>query len=337
MTVLGRYFDGNSAVAHAVQVEFRDGQLQLRGTELARQAALGELQCSEPLRYAPRILSFADGAYLELPETDELQGLLAAHGHRKRWVVSAQAHLGIIFLSSVLLLAGGFSAWRWGLPPAAQLAAQHTPIQLRQLLGEQTLLRLDASLFEDSELDPERQSQLRQGLISITEPGAESPQLVFRKSPVLGANALALPGGTIVLLDELVAIADNDEQVVAVLGHELGHVVFHHGLRMLYQSSVTALAATWLFGDVSALIAAAPTVLLQAHYSREFEREADRYALLRLSAAGLPPGALLGALEGLVDEHGVSRDRPTSFLDSHPAPAQRFAEIRSFIGELQSR
>lgn len=53
-------------------------------------------------------------------------------------------------------------------------------------------------------------------------------------APQIGANAFALPDGTLVVTDELVELAgDNDDEVLAVLAHELGHIHERHGLRLL--------------------------------------------------------------------------------------------------------
>ena len=90
---------------------------------------------------------------------------------------------------------------------------------------------------------------------------------------------MALPSGTLIVTDAFVMLAANDDEIVSVLAHEAGHVEHHHGLRLVFQNSVVALVITWLVGDVSTLLAAAPTALLQAKYSRDFERDADAYAV----------------------------------------------------------
>ena len=62
--------------------------------------------------------------------------------------------------------------------------------------------------------------------------------LEFRKSPAVGPNAFALPGGTVVLLDELVAAAAHDDEIAAVLAHEIGHLHGRHTMRHVLQTSV---------------------------------------------------------------------------------------------------
>jgi Zn-dependent protease with chaperone function len=69
-----------------------------------------------------------------------------------------------------------------------------------------------------------------------------------------------------------------------VLAHEAGHVIGRHGLRQVLQNSMTTLFVLYATGDASSLGVALPVVLVQAGYSREFEAEADRFALDLLRA-----------------------------------------------------
>ena len=96
-----------------------------------------------------------------------------------------------------------------------------------------------------------------------------------------GANALTLPNGTIVFTDEMVNLAVNDHELVAILGHEIGHVVHRHILRRIIQDSTITILILFITGDVSSassVVLALPSILLDLSYSREFEIEADDFA-----------------------------------------------------------
>ncbi len=77
----------------------------------------------------------------------------------------------------------------------------------------------------------------------------------FRASKI-GPNALALPGGVIYVTDELVELAPDDDAVIGVLAHELGHIEQRHLMRRLFASAAVGAAAAVLFGDVSTVLAA---------------------------------------------------------------------------------
>src|SRR5207245_11457608 len=119
-------------------------------------------------------------------------------------------------------------------------------------------------------------------------------RLLPRACRGLGANAFALPGGAVVITDALVKLARNDDQITAVLAHEIGHVRHRHGLRIALQAAGLAAPAPALFGDATSITSLAttlPVALLQSGYSRELEAEADDYAFQRLREVGVSPKA----------------------------------------------
>ena len=83
------------------------------------------------------------------------------------------------------------------------------------------------------------------------------------------------------MTDELVELAEEENEIVAVLAHEVGHVRGRHSLRLLLQDSVAALLLVGILGDVSTaslIVASVPSVLVEAKHSREIEAEADDFA-----------------------------------------------------------
>jgi Zn-dependent protease with chaperone function len=164
---------------------------------------------------------------------------------------------------------------------------------------------LDRGLFEPSKLPKERQQEIAEAFVRLVPPEGKPPRytLHFRDGGAVGANALALPDGTIVVTDQLVKLAQHNEEILAVLAHELGHINRRHGLRMLIQGSIVAFVVSWYIGDVSSVAAGAPTLLLQARYSREHELEADRYGAAMLKANGISPRRLADMLAKLEAAH----------------------------------
>jgi Zn-dependent protease with chaperone function len=114
-------------------------------------------------------------------------------------------------------------------------------------------------------------------------------------------NALALPGGHIVLTDSLVKLMGNDtDLVMAVLAHELGHVYHRHTMQSLLKGSASALIVGAIAGDVSGistLAITAPIALSTIQYTRAGEYEADRYAVELLRKVGLSSEHFARAME----------------------------------------
>ncbi|MGZ5088514.1 MAG: M48 family metallopeptidase, partial [Usitatibacter sp.] len=181
--------------------------------------------------------------------------------------------------------------------------AERIPPSMEEELSRQTLASADTFVFKPSKVDPARREAVNRDFASLravaSVPGGT--RLEFRDGEFLGPNALTFPGGVIVVTDKLVEIMD-DDQVVAVLAHELGHVHHRHGTRHLLNNSMHALIAMAVFGDVSAVAGTAatvPTVLVNTAYSRDFEREADGYAFELLRRSGRSPLDFARALESL--------------------------------------
>jgi Zn-dependent protease with chaperone function len=221
------------------------------------------------------------------------------------------------------------------LPALAAAAADRVPSGAAATLGELTLRSLDASTFQPSAVPAARQAEIAGRFSRLRFPSgatAGSYEIVFRRSDAVGANAMALPSGTIVVTDGLVALSGNDDEIVAVLAHEAGHVQHRHGLRLLFQSAFARAGIGLLLGDVSALAATASTVLLEAKYSRDFERDADAYAVSLLDANGIPRARFARMLERLEEwarSRGADGDSALiSYLSSHPVTRERLESIR---------
>ncbi len=144
-----------------------------------------------------------------------------------------------------------------------------------------------------------------------------------------GANAFALPSGIVVITDALVKLSRNDDEVIAVLAHEVGHLEHRHSLRIVMQDSAVALVAATVIGDPfssSTLAAALPTMLVHARYSREFETEADDYAYGFLVSHRIPTQAFADMLTRLDSEQESSVAE--TFLSSHPSTQERVERFR---------
>jgi Zn-dependent protease with chaperone function len=328
-----RYFDGHQATAHAVALSIANGRVRVSGDGISRDDPIGGVIVSERIGRTPRFVRFADGAFCEVTNIDGLEAALISarvdSGAVSQWETSGR----LVAILVVVMALGGAAAYWFGLPLLARGLADRLPTSALEGLSNQTLQILDGQVFTPSELTLQRQQALSARFALVRWPAsAEIPMRVLhRKSEQLGANALALPSGTIVVTDELVALAKSDDEILAVLAHEAGHVQERHGLRSIIQSSAVSLLVTWLLGDVGSLVAVAPTALLQAKYSRDLERDADGYAAATLSGNGLSLGLLADILERMEEAHGGPTGRlagAISYVSTHPATEERIDALR---------
>lgn len=152
-------------------------------------------------------------------------------------------------------------------------------------------------------------------------------------------NAFAAPGGLILATRGLMKCCQNEDELAAVLAHEIGHVEKQHGLRAIrtgrLNSALTILAVEAgknLAGEQLAEVTKAfdesindiTTTLMNSGYSRKLEYEADAAAVAILRRAGYSPGALAAMLENMAKNWDSSRK---DFAATHPAPADRIAQL----------
>jgi predicted Zn-dependent protease len=156
-------------------------------------------------------------------------------------------------------------------------------------------------------------------------------------------NAFAAPGGLIFVTRGLLACADSEDTVAAILAHEISHVVKQHGLQAIKKSRVTsaltsvaiATAQTAGSDELAKLtsvfedsITDITSTLINSGYSRAFEKEADLMAVGILKRVGYDPNALVRMLEVM-----KTRLKPggLDFAKTHPDPEVRIAEIRKIL------
>jgi Zn-dependent protease with chaperone function len=306
-----------------------DGQdLVMVGDDVNARVPFARITVDERLGRAPRRLRLDDGAFCEVRDLEALDALLALTPHRDGRVDRMQRNLHLALVACVACIALAVVAYEWGLPWAAAEAARRLPPAVGRTLSVQALKIMDGGILSSSRIAEQRQQALKAKFDALRLPGDGTPvpTLLFRDSPQLGANAFALPDGTIVVLDDLIASIDDDPEILAVLAHEMGHVHGRHGLQLLFRSSAVGALATFYFGDISHLLAVAPAAVVQARYSQALELEADDFAAKMLRQNGMSPGLLADALKTVAERRPGSADG--GYLSSHPPTDQRMRHLR---------
>ena len=343
------YFDGQSTRSHAVILLLHKGVVVVTGEGIRRTMRLAQLRVSEPLLHAPRVVRLPDGGTLEVSDKGFTR-LLRKNGHHDHWVVHWQQNWGMALAALCVLVTLLLSGYQWGLPWAADRLARHLPTALEDKIGDAQFSVVDAKLMEPSKLDAADQARLQKLFQALRAPDGEKTayRLQFRHSKI-GPNAFALPNGVIILTDQLVMLARDDQAVLGVLAHELGHLKRRHALRRMVQGLGVGVIVNLFVGDVSAVLTAVPTLLLDQKYSRDFEREADQYAIAMLHANSIPLAPMadlfvkLGSSAGRGDASAEATATPPAsskkspraadatadFFSSHPSDAERIAALRA--------
>lgn len=326
------FFDGRSARAHPVRLHCEDGRLHVRGGGVELAVPLRAVQWPERTRHGVRVAELPGGASLHCADAHAWDAFAQHCGRRDSLVVRAQQSWRWVLasLATLALLLGAL--YHWGVPWAAGAALALIPPSVDQNVGDAALGSLDEHLLKPSELPVEQRQALRTAFEQAlaAQPTGTVPlhRLEFRRSR-LGPNAFALPGGAIVLTDELVTLVDGDPAVITgVLGHELGHVRQRHGMRLLLQVSAIGVLSSAVLGDFSTLLAGVPVLVGQAAYTRDAEREADAESARILRDAGLSPAVMVTFFERIATWR-KTRDAPASGASAPPAEPR---EAPSWLG-----
>ena len=341
------WFDGSSARAVRVTLRIDGDTLRIeRDDGVAQSVPLSAVRWPERTRHGARVAHLREGGSLHALDAADWDAWARTGGVGESAVVTAQQSWRATFVAVALLLVLAGAGYLWGVPWLARTALVLLPASADRAIGEAALGSIDGTLLAPSRVPEARQRELRDAFARALaqarpEGTATPPELLFRAGrgsgpnarSALGPNAFALPGGTIVVTDELLELlAGRDDVLLGVLGHEHGHVQRRHGMRLLVQATLIGTAAGIAIGDFSSVLAAAPALLGQNAYSRDFEREADADAIALLRAAGVSPVVMVELFERLAAQRGAARDRPGPDLGialaSHPADAERIARFR---------
>ncbi|EOB4964211.1 Zn-dependent protease [Vibrio vulnificus] len=239
------------------------------------------LHISEPIGRLPVRISFPNGWVFVTESSTALSKWLGFH-KKQSYVDRMEGNIPAWILSAMVCLAVIAGGYYYLLPWGSQKIAESLPDSLSIAVGEQVLDSLDLQL-QPSQLPEEQQSAIRQRVQQFAQVLPELPydiKVEFRSMPE-GANAFALPGGTIVLLDELVALAQTQQQLDSIILHEMGHVHHRHMMKQVVHSTILSVAVSLITGESSGIVdnlAGVGVFIVSNGQSREAETQADLYA-----------------------------------------------------------
>ena len=160
-------------------------------------------------------------------------------------------------------------------------------------------------------------------------------------------NAFATPSGLILLSRGMLRLVRSEDDLAAVIAHEIGHIQHQHGLKAIRTARITsALTSTAIAGaqfatseEVAELtlvfedsINDITSTLVNSGYSRSAEREADQAAVEIMTRVGYDPNALVRVLERMGETWDP--DGP-GFAQTHPSPSDRIDIVRGAIGSYR--
>jgi beta-barrel assembly-enhancing protease len=252
-------------------------------------------------------------------------------GNRQRWV--SRIGLWVMLVVAVVVMVGGY----YGVVHGARVAIEAVPMSVDEQIGEAALPSVLSEFGQ--EIKSPKALDAVQGIVDRLAPHAAIQGVSYRVLLVDSevVNALALPGGTILVFRGLIDEMDSTEQLSAVLAHEMSHVTLRHHLTQIARSVGIVAAVNIFIGDVGGIVAIGSEVLKNAalnNYSQVQETEADLEGARMMNEAGIDPQAMIQMLGNLPDAHIPGA---LSWLSTHPNSEERIRSVRQFLDEAGPR
>ena len=332
----GSYLDGRTAARQAATVRLMREGLEITtaagGTRLWPYRELRQTQgayAGEEVRLErggelPETLLVSDAAFLQ--SLHEAAPHVGARFHdprrraaRRRWTIVAAG--GVVVATAAIYL--------WGIPLLAGLVTPYVPVAWEEALGRSamTYLAPPQQRCGDPALGAAMDAVVAR-LLSAGPPSPYTMRVYVVNRPVV--NALAAPGGHVVIFHGLLERTGTPEELAGVMAHELQHVLRRHTTRAVIQDVGTGLLLMALTGDVTGPLAyglQTARALGELRYSRRNEEDADVEGMRMLLAARVDPAGLITFFEKMEKEEGA-QPKALTYLSSHPMPAERIARLR---------
>jgi len=235
---------------------------------------------------------------------------------------------GVALLLILALLVGVALALPWF---SAQLAV-FVPLDVESQIGS----AVARSMAPESSLcvAPAVSSTLSEVVARIDNAAPESPyRYTVRILRTPETNALAAPGGYLVVYQGLLELAESEDELAAVLAHEMAHVRFRHTTKQLFRQAGFFTAIALITGDATGGIAALAAYGGVLHFARGDELEADRAGLEWMAAAGYDPLAMRDIFTRLSKAAG-EQPAGLKYLSTHPNLDERIRAIEKLRERL---
>lgn len=327
------YFDGNSSQIYHVTVEITEGSILLyHGHEMIIWDVNKIIFQESYFNKHNTVLKYGDKfpyASLELTSEAFQETLLKYNPNLKIkntdikffQNLSSKSIIGIAIGCIGLILLSYFVI----IPNLAEFMATKVPASYEVELGE----GIYNQMSEDFDVDEEKTLAANEFFKALNIKSNYPVQITVVNSPV--KNAFALPGGHIVVYDEILESMNSEEEFAALLSHEYSHIALKHTTRALFRSLGTYMVLSIVLSDINGIMG---VIIENAHnvkslsYTRSLEEEADNNGLKLMLNAGLNPVGMINLFKHLKQPQENSFEIP-EYLSTHPLLDERIKNIES--------
>jgi len=356
----GKWYAEGSAASHAARLFIHnktDYKLQIENGMLY-EGKLKTLHIGNRLANVERKIILQDGSLFTTRNNDLVDEIFKNKLKTNRFIHMLESKYKWAFMALVVTVFVTFSFFKWGVPWTSKQIAHALPEKTNQIIAASTLDFLDEYIFEKSTIIIDKKEKIRKHfhakIVPLSNENKEIKYKLHFRSWSDGnlsiPNALALPSGDIILTDKFVELCHSQEEMDAVLLHEMGHVVHRHTLEMVIEGTFVSVAVMMIAGDSNGLAdmgIGLGSLLVSSSYSRGHESEADMYAFKHMLTADIDPQSFSRIMERMtlyMEEEmqsekekkekntkiAESKDNLLDYLSSHPNTEKRIEIANQF-------
>ncbi len=330
MSISGYWFDPDSSTRREASLDIIEGggYCLYIDAELTDKGQLSSLAVSDRLGDMPRRFTWPDDGLFETRDNDAVDVALSGSAHkgsRSLFLHRLESSWGWVVTALVVTVLFSYVGIRYGLPAASESIARSLPTSFNASVSAQALDALDRFIFEESETDDARQREVQTQFdeLLLALPATDVDFTLHFRAMGGIANAMALPGGDVVVTDAFLDLIEHPQELDSVLLHEIGHVLEYHGMTQVIRSSALTVIVTLAFGDLSAvgdIAVGVPIFIMQNSYSQVAESEADDFAFARMQEMGKDPKYFADIILRMSEQEYIETEgnEESSYFSSHP-------------------
>ncbi len=331
------YSKGSSTPHKATLQHFDNGDIIIETeTGVTRKLTISSLKISPRVAHIQREILLPDGEMFTTFDNDAVDAMIAKIFPKHKVSIASvlyylESHIVAILSLIAVTTIIAFVFIKFLFPATVTHIAFSIPSSTIQRISETTIEYLDNQFFTKTQLSQNQKnainSQFKEFIKTIPQKKDYTFKLILRHSSFIGANTFALPDGTIIITDDFVNLLHHKHELFVILAHETAHVVYRHGVRNILLNSGLLVIVIAIAGDVvSTTTIGLPLLLIHNGYSREFERQADLYAVEYCKKHHISGTHFVNLYKRLQQK---TPDNIPSLLSTHPADEERIALFKA--------
>lgn len=332
--IKGNLYELDSSTQQSVELSINNNQYLIKTNDtILFSGDISNVEISSRIGNIQRKITFENNRVFTTKENDLIDLYFLKPLKKKSLIHKLESNLILILISLIFTTLVGFSFLKWGIPYSSEKLAFLLPPDLNTEISKTTFETMDKHIFSPTKLSKDKKQKILESytknvLPFIEEDSSSNIKINFRDWKIgkkAIANAIALPDGNIILTDEFINISKNNEEINSVVFHEVGHIIKRHSLQKIIEGTFLSFFIMYISGDAtmfSDLGVGISSLLIDTHYSRDHELDADKYALDKMLKSKINPNHLSNILYRISNNED-EKESILNYFSSHPTNKER--------------